>query len=162
MNAKPQQTYVFFNNDHAMLKNSREMLAILNRLLYDWTRSKTCTASAKTSYGQHRSYWSVLNLSVTKKMKPCIYLESELCKLSRANLHQKALFPHTVTTIYSLATLIYFIIHILINYRQNFANETYRLLSNLLKSRSNIGGFQPWAAPHMFLHRLKLLDKCWR
>jgi uncharacterized protein YecE (DUF72 family) len=35
MNAKPQQTYVFFNNDHAMLKNSREMLAILNRLLYD-------------------------------------------------------------------------------------------------------------------------------
>lgn len=33
VNAKPQQTYVFFNNNHAMLKNSREMLSVLNRLV---------------------------------------------------------------------------------------------------------------------------------
>jgi uncharacterized protein YecE (DUF72 family) len=29
LNIKPEKAYVFFNNDHAMLENSRKMLSIL-------------------------------------------------------------------------------------------------------------------------------------
>jgi uncharacterized protein YecE (DUF72 family) len=32
LSIKPEKAYVFFNNDHAMLENSRKMLSILKEL----------------------------------------------------------------------------------------------------------------------------------